>query len=770
MAERFDKRIVLIGLGVALSLVALLVLPPGQARQVAVFLLAWVWPSAAWSLWWDGELSERILIAAGTAMLLNTLLVLGLTYVPGATAPWALILGVLAVSIAPLFLVLRGFRPARSGSEPHYLQRVDRGAYLVLGLLLVAVLLRLPGMGYKELQGDEGVIMVRAATILTGDDAEWFNHQKGPAEIALPLLSWGIGESINEYWARMPFTMAGILVVLAVFWLGTKWFDRKVGLLAGLLFAVGGFGIAFSRIVQYQSLVMLWGALGLMMASRYRSSDRNADLVMACSFLAAGVLAHYDALLFAPAVLWLLASRHHGKERPQAAKWLAALAAAGFILLLFYLPFVLNPSFGRTFSYLLSDRVGVSGSVAQPASGMADAWRMMTFYNSIWYVLGLGLLAIIGLWVLARRRVEFAAVLYFGVPALFYLLVVRDPRTHVYTIFPGTTVLAGLGAVAGWWWIRERAGPIGFAMAAGAGIVWLMLVVLYPTLLFVDNSIERQRTWAENRPLPALYPVTWNEPPEYGLFGFPHQAGWRALGEAWPDSALPYGSNEEAEIADWYMGQAPRTHCQNAASFLMAANAQDTIPFDAGWLEEGFLKTGQIRVKGDPSMVIYARDPGMRPVELEATEFDRWLTPAEARRSQYTGQIPLEVNIGTEIRLLGYDLQSEDARSGGQLTVTLYWQALEPVDRNYQVFVHLYDDRLWAQHDGAPECGINPTTRWEPGQIVADPHIVELPADLPAGSIPLLVGMYDLLTEERLSVTGSPNGAIQLTEVSIEAS
>ena len=175
-------------------------------------------------------------------------------------------------------------------------------------------------------------------------------------------------------------------------------------------------------------------------------------------------------------------------------------------------------------------------------------------------------------------------------------------------------------------------------------------------------------------------------------------------------------------------------------------------------------------VNGRPSMVIYGRDAGLPKIELEAAEFDRWLTPAEARPSRYAGNVPLEVDLGSQIRLLGYDLETDDARPGGRVTVTLYWQALEPIDRNYQAFVHVYDGRLWAQHDGAPECGVNPTTRWEPGQIVADPHIVELPPDLPAGSIPLLVGMYDLLTEERLPVTGSQDDAVRLDELRVEAS
>ena len=48
--------------------------------------------------------------------------------------------------------------------------------------------------------------------------------------------------------------------------------------------------------------------------------------------------------------------------------------------------------------------------------------------------------------------------------------------------------------------------------------------------------------------------------------------------------------------------------------------------------------------------------------------------------------------------------------------------------------------------------------------------VVELPADLPSSSIPILVGMYDLLTEDRLPVAGSPNDALRLTELRFEAS
>ena len=91
--------------------------------------------------------------------------------------------------------------------------------------------------------------------------------------------------------------------------------------------------------------------------------------------------------------------------------------------------------------------------------------------------------------------------------------------------------------------------------------------------------------------------------------------------------------------------------------------------------------------------------------------------------------------------------------------------------RNYQVFVQLYDplsQTVPAQLDTAPDCAINPTTRWEPGWVVPDAHIVALPTDLEPGlELTILVGMYDLLTFDRLPVPGWPNGAVELGKIEI---
>jgi hypothetical protein len=113
-----------------------------------------------------------------------------------------------------------------------------------------------------------------------------------------------------------------------------------------------------------------------------------------------------------------------------------------------------------------------------------------------------------------------------------------------------------------------------------------------------------------------------------------------------------------------------------------------------------------------------------------------------------------EATFGGALRLLGYDLE---AGSGGEgLVLSLYWQALAPVERNYTVFVHLVDaaGEILAQGDGPPLAGGYPTSYWRPGEVVVDVHDVEFDGSREGAR--LLVGLYTLDDGRRLPVTAGP--------------
>lgn len=114
---------------------------------------------------------------------------------------------------------------------------------------------------------------------------------------------------------------------------------------------------------------------------------------------------------------------------------------------------------------------------------------------------------------------------------------------------------------------------------------------------------------------------------------------------------------------------------------------------------------------------------------------------------------PLEVDLGGEVRLLGYSIQS-GFRPGDSIHLTLFWQALEEMDKDYTVFTHLTGAKghIWGQKDNPPVDGFYPTTGWEEGEIVRDQYDIPISPDAPPGEYQIEVGMYVRETGGRLPV------------------
>jgi len=133
---------------------------------------------------------------------------------------------------------------------------------------------------------------------------------------------------------------------------------------------------------------------------------------------------------------------------------------------------------------------------------------------------------------------------------------------------------------------------------------------------------------------------------------------------------------------------------------------------------------------------------------------------------------PLDVRLGQAIALRGYALLSETVAAGDILQLTLFWEALEIPPARYKVFVQVLDaqDHIVGQHDSEPGGGLHLTINWKPGEQITDNYGVLIKADTPPGRYRLVVGMYDLFTNERLPVFehGEPRGdAVLLTSIEV---
>lgn len=118
------------------------------------------------------------------------------------------------------------------------------------------------------------------------------------------------------------------------------------------------------------------------------------------------------------------------------------------------------------------------------------------------------------------------------------------------------------------------------------------------------------------------------------------------------------------------------------------------------------------------------------------------------------------------IQLYSYQLEEK----GGQLGVTLIWEALAPTGNNYTRFVHLLDasGQLLGQNDGFPLANSYPTSQWKTGEFIVEKVWIDSTAVSSTDTM-LAVGFYlnDGVAFPRLtavSPSGSPfpNNAVPL--------
>ena len=69
---------------------------------------------------------------------------------------------------------------------------------------------------------------------------------------------------IDETSARLPFALAGMAALVAIWLLGWRLINGRAGWIAALLLALSGYYVAFARFVQYQSVVILATAAALL--------------------------------------------------------------------------------------------------------------------------------------------------------------------------------------------------------------------------------------------------------------------------------------------------------------------------------------------------------------------------------------------------------------------------------------------------------------------------------------------------------------------------
>lgn len=596
----------------------LLLTPEGSLPRVAGALTLLLLPGLVWAdyLLQPANRLTRWVVGAALSYALAAILGLVFTYLPG---PITLPAQLVVINLLVLLPIVGQYLSKPANRQAANFSNVRRPVIILLVILIMAAFFRLAGLGYSEFQGDEGRAMISAAEALEGHQTILFiDRRKGPAEVLLPMMMWRLTGTTNELVARLPFAVAGLLLVVTIYLLGRDMLNEPMGLIAAGLITLNGFMVAFSRIVQYQNIVIWMSAVAVLCVWYWRKTGYSLWPALAGLFIGTGLLAHYDTVLVIPALAYLALAPHKTQTsglallKSQVGPLLAATCLLLIIVGLFYIPYLLNPQLTDTQSYL-NERIGQGWL----KNSLGHFLHYSIFYNSFYYLLVTGLLVlgflastlaylpfvkripagrywlpllttglivgfmlrpealrtrpgldlaflpftllIVGaLFSPALTTAQRAIVVWLAVPFIGYNFTVADPKTHFYTTIPAWGLLAALGAVR-LWQSQPLSKPKTAFLAAGA-VLLVMLFSGYLYLAYLRQSIEYVNDWPAGRSSLFWAPAPYNDLPETGFFGFVHRTGWKAAGGLYAMGKLngSYYSNEKEVVTVWYTRNALR--------------------------------------------------------------------------------------------------------------------------------------------------------------------------------------------------------------------
>jgi 4-amino-4-deoxy-L-arabinose transferase-like glycosyltransferase len=634
----------------------------------------------------EGDLPARIFLGLCGAITCQALLLLALHALIGPMSWWLVLIPCDALSLALSWLLLRRAPPAL---HPRSSQQL--WGYLPLALvLLLAGFFRFPFLGSAELQGDEANVVLLAVDAVIGHEQILLLHRKGPVEVLMPIGPLAVLGQINEWVARLPFAVAGMGVVLGGYILARRMLRPIVGacgsalagLIAATILALDGFLIAYSRMVQYQNIVVLMMLGAIWCGWRFYAGAAHPwrYLLFGAALAAVAGLTHYDGSFVLLALAWLALA---GAWRRGWRGWrllrgvLLPFGVYAGLLASFYVPFVMHERFQSTLRNLMK-RTGQRDRIIDLHNNLPFYERIATFYNTTfqihwlalllaaavlvwllrygrprWLGWALGALLLLGgsllLW--APQRLEISdgiswaifafglpllalalspaappalrvLLLWFSVPFIAETFVIADPKTHFYTMDAAAALLLGLAGAQLWgWFSARRLMVVKVAFALGAAAL-LALATPYQYILFVRQSPEYQLTFPAARP--DLYRAGYGDtlPRNAGYFGFPHRAGWRVIGELYREGVLRgnFESNEDYLITLWYLGRVPR--CDRAPDYyFLARSPLDYAKVPLEQVQRDYHLFGAVQVDGVTQIDIYSRQPVAQPQIFEHSDY-----------------------------------------------------------------------------------------------------------------------------------------------------
>jgi 4-amino-4-deoxy-L-arabinose transferase-like glycosyltransferase len=561
---------------------------------------------------------------------------------------------------------------------------------------------------------------------------------------------------------RLPVALAHTAAVLVGYAMLRRMLPALAAVLAALLWAADPFVIAYSRVLHVDGLAGSFITLSLLAACVYWFHDRRSHFLI-LSAISAGlaILSKSPALVLPPLVglIALAAARDEGRRTNDKHQ---SIAQATFVLRLwsFVQPLAIWGVLALLTAVALwpalwagplraieQVRVGVVAEGAEPHMqgnfflGREDDAPGLLFYPlalalrlTPWTLLGLLLLPIA--WrrmrdiAPARRDLTLLA-LYVIVFVAAMSVFPKKFNRYVEPAFPALDILAAVGLLGIGDW--------------GLGIGRR---VLFHSPIPNPRSLI-QRLVLLVAAIASLVNVAFWHPYEIAAYN-------QALGGARAGAyAFLTGWGEGLEQAAGWLNQQPDITGVRVATTqpgalqpymrdgAQAVAASDRLPERTGYLVV-YVRSTQGLV-WPPFDQFYPAAVPLHVVQIHGVDY-AWIYQAPPPISQ-----PQPADFGDQIHLRGLSWDA-GAKPGQPLEIQLSWQVRASPPADYMLFAHLIspDGRRVAQVD-LPYS----TSGWRAGRYVTTDLPIALPADAPAGSYRLAIGLYDPSNGQRLALRAS---------------
>jgi hypothetical protein len=682
--------------------------------------------------------------------------------------------------------------------------------YVVLGLVVIAAIFRLwrldelpPGF-----QFDEAYNASDALRVLGGERPLFFEANGGREALHIYWLAPFVGTlGPTALAVRLASAMIGIATVGLSYPLWRRLLpagERLAAFLASLLLAMLYWHVHFSRygiraillpLLLIPVVYFLWSAAQpgerreWVMARAARNLRAVAgpafvSLVLCGLFVGLSLYAHpagrFVPVLVAAWFAWLFvggqvgqsALRHFspldsGHAAGAIMRDLAIVAASAFVV---FIPlggyFLQHPQafFGHPTVVAITDQRVGGGNLSSALSANALRIGGMFFLvgDEAWihnlsgrpvFDLGIALFFIVGLGVWARKlrvRDPLAVLLLIWLPLMLLPSLLSDAApnfSRAIGALPALCLVPAWGLSSTVVLLRRRLQRFRFApLALGTGLALILLASAWTTLddyfvtfpafpetyytYDVDKIAASQRLLADAASNRVFVPPLLAQHETFALLT--RAAGFKSfdngeifvLPAADPRRGMTYAFPVVADPP--YLAEFERTY---------------------GALVEKFTVSDAL---GKPLLFEYRIAPLAIPATADALPVSLPVAP----------QRVVNANFGGLIHFAGYRIEPP-VDGDHPYHLTLVWQALQPIPRDYTLFIHLSDatGRGISQRDRRPGNGSYPTTAWSPGDIVAETY--EVWPKNTGGALQFAVGWYQSPDGMRLPVVdaaGKPAG------------